>query len=573
MDYLKNLLRSVRIWVLIISVAISLMLVCNLTGAKEGRGVGIGNGLSYGLDIAGGTEMWLRVDNTTTEVMDTERAILENRLNAFGLKDIPVNKYGDQYIVIRIANASREQINSTKNVLNKQANFEQRIDGEFAVNGSEINVDLSTGASRVYETSGGGFGWYVNVKFNTEGACRFGRVAQGKFYGEDNPSNSHVDLYIDRPDGTVILMTESLHGFLANITSTPTDRGWLMIIQNSEAYALERNTSFAGMSDDIYFGDTVIEVIENRSRIPVVVLGADANETLKELAKYRDEGYANCIIAEGADEITENTRNLLEDIGVDTVRIGIGDKRPDLWVREVTGLKTSPMLNFDTRIECADLCCYGAQITGGARTKDEAEDEVMSNKIWLTSGNLPAKVTIESEYTVDPSLGEQFLTNCLIIGILGVLSVSLVVFMRYRKLYIVVPTVITGFSEIVIILGVTTLIGKGWELDLPAIAGIIAAVGTGVDSQIVITDETIEGRSGRSGARKVVSLSERIRRAFFVIFTSAATIIAIMLPLMTFVAGTLKGFALVTILGVLIGIFITRPAYARIIEELIKRSE
>jgi len=32
----------------------------------------------------------------------------------------------------------------------------------------------------------------------------------------------------------------------------------------------------------------------------------------------------------------------------------------------------------------------------------------------------------------------------------------------------------------------------------------------------------------------------------------------------------LKGFAIVTILGVSIGVFITRPAYAKIIEVLLK---
>ncbi|RLI85476.1 MAG: preprotein translocase subunit SecD, partial [Candidatus Altiarchaeales archaeon] len=70
--------------------------------------------------------------------------------------------------------------------------------------------------------------------------------------------------------------------------------------------------------------------------------------------------------------------------------------------------------------------------------------------------------------------------------------------------------------------------------------------------------------------RRVISLIERIRRAFFIIFTAAATTIAVMLPLMTFVAGMLRGFAFTTIAGVLIGVFITRPAYAKIIEEILK---
>ena len=46
------------------------------------------------------------------------------------------------------------------------------------------------------------------------------------------------------------------------------------------------------------------------------------------------------------------------------------------------------------------------------------------------------------------------------------------------------------FSEVIILLGLASV--TGYSLDLAAIAGIIAAVGTGVDDQIVITDEIVK---------------------------------------------------------------------------------
>jgi len=537
-----NLIRSVRIWILILSVFISLLLICNVIGVNKDNGWGIGNGLRYGLDFAGGTEIWLRLENVSAEVANVERGILENRLNAMGLKDIPVNVYGNQYIIVKVAKASPEDIKAIEDLLEQQANFEERIDGELAVKGNEISVDLGTGGSGIYE-QGAGWGWAVGVKLMGDGPCRFGKVAQGKFFGENNPSNRPVDLFLDRPQNTTIIMTEALHGLLGNTTSQASDR-----------------------HDDIYYGNTGLEVIEMRARIPIVILYEDLNKTLEELRAYQVQGYDKAIIAEDENKIPESVRNMVADLGISTQRMPIADKDSEVWIKEVTGLKSTPMLNFDTRGECV----YRAQITGGANTKKEAEEEVKMNQIWLTSGNLPTKAIIESKSTIPPSLGAQFLRYSLITGIIGIFSVSLVIFLRYRRLFIVVPTMITGFSEIIIILGITTLIGGGWEIDLPAIAGIIAAVGTGVDNQIVITDETI---ASRSGVRKSVSLSERIRRAFFIIFTSALTIIAVMLPLMTFVAGTLKGFALITMLGVGIGVLITRPAYAKIIEELIKAQE
>lgn len=541
MDIGNRLLRSVRIWMLIICVSVSLILVSNITAVNKDKGVGLGNGLDYGIDFAGGIQMWLKLEHpvNNSDVMAIEKGILENRLNAMGLKDIPIYPYGDQLILIKIAKASPEEIKKIEDILRQQARFEQRIDGELAVKGEEIGVDLSTSGSGAYPTGDGSFGWYVNVKLNEVGACRFGKVAQGKFFGRDNPRNRPVDLFIDRPENTTILMTEGFRGILGNTTSLP------------------------GHGDDIYFGDTALEVITNRSRIPVITLDKDdMNKTLSEFRDYMANGFTKTIIAEDEAKIPDQVRNLIADLGVDTQRMGIGEKDTVSWIKEVTGLKTTPRLNFDT----GGKCIYTAQMTGGAATMEEAEAEIKQNQIWLTSGNLPVKAFIESRSTVPPSLGAQFLRYSLITGILAIITVSVVIFIRYRRLFIVGPVLVTGLSEIIIILGLASLIN--WEIDLPAIAGIIAAVGTGVDDQIVITDETIR-RGGKK--KKIISLTERIRIAFFIIFTAAATTIAVMLPLMTFVAGMLKGFAFITIMGVLIGVFITRPAYAKIIEEMLKK--
>jgi preprotein translocase subunit SecD len=104
----------------------------------------------------------------------------------------------------------------------------------------------------------------------------------------------------------------------------------------------------------------------------------------------------------------------------------------------------------------------------------------------------------------------------------------------------------------------------GWNIDLPAIGGIIAAIGVGVDQMIVIADETL---GGRSEAKRIYSLKEKIGKALFIIFTAATTTIVALLPLLFVAAGVfIRGFIITTIVGILSGILITRPAYARIVE-------
>lgn len=194
-----------------------------------------------------------------------------------------------------------------------------------------------------------------------------------------------------------------------------------------------------------------------------------------------------------------------------------------------------------------------------------------------------------------------------ILSIIGaLLAVGVLIFVRYRNPKLVAPIVLTGASEVFILLGL-------WftsfaTLSLSAIAGIIAAVGTGVDDQIIITDE--------SDRKTVKDWKQRMKTAFFVIFTSAASTIGAMVPILsprfsaimvgaaglgligysqykdsagshyiavgamaltvgafatTFPLSSLQQiteFATTTILGILVGITITRPAYSKVLEHM-----
>ena len=132
-----------------------------------------------------------------------------------------------------------------------------------------------------------------------------------------------------------------------------------------------------------------------------------------------------------------------------------------------------------------------------------------------------------------------------------------------RKVKIAVPIMLTSLSEVFIILGIAALIKQ--NLDLASIAGILATVGTGVDAQLVITDEVLA-----DGSEIAYNWKEKLKRSFFIIMGSYSTVVAAMIPLMLIGAGLLKGFAIVTIIGASIGVFVTRPAYAKIIEVLLK---
>ena len=200
--------------------------------------------------------------------------------------------------------------------------------------------------------------------------------------------------------------------------------------------------------------------------------------------------------------------------------------------------------------------------SGSGLTQEEAynaaEDQMHKLQTILITGSLPYQLEIVKLDTISPTLGKQFTKNIVLLGIIVFLIISIILFIKYRKMKITLSVILTMFSEAVITLGVAALIS--WNLDAPSIAGIIAGMGTGVNDQIVIIDESVSNMR--------IGIKERIKRALFIIFGAFFIIIAAMLPLFWAGAGMLKGFALTTIISVTVGILITRPAFAEIIRKI-----
>jgi preprotein translocase subunit SecD len=200
--------------------------------------------------------------------------------------------------------------------------------------------------------------------------------------------------------------------------------------------------------------------------------------------------------------------------------------------------------------------------SGTGETREDAynaaEEQMHKLQTILITGSLPYKLEIVKLDTISPVLGGEFVKAILIAGIVALVSASIVVFIRYRNLKSSLLIILVSFSEIVIILGIASFIE--WNLDLASIAGILATIGTGFDDQIVILDE--------SKNKEVLSFKQRLKRAFAIILGAYFTALVSLLPLMWAGAGLLKGFAITTIIGISVGVFITRPAFSQIVKRI-----
>ncbi len=199
--------------------------------------------------------------------------------------------------------------------------------------------------------------------------------------------------------------------------------------------------------------------------------------------------------------------------------------------------------------------------SGSGNTQDEAlidaKAQMKKLQTILMTGSLPYKLEIVKLDTISPLLGEEFVKYILLAGLVAILSVAIILFVRYKRWKASLALLLTTVSEVVIILGISAFIN--WNLDLPSIAGILATIGTGVDDLVVLMDET--------GSKLTLNIKQKLKRAFTIILGAYFTTLVSLLPLMWAGAGLLKGFAITTIIGISVGVFITRPAFG----ELLKR--
>ncbi len=268
---------------------------------------------------------------------------------------------------------------------------------------------------------------------------------------------------------------------------------------------------------------------------------------------YYSWGFQVEVTPEAAQRFYDVVRNL----GVRTAGIGGEAYLEEKLYLYLDGKEVS---NLSISAGLKEKLVTVASVTGSALSREEAIRRRTFLQNILRSGSLPCKVRIVSMKNITPKLGTTFLRNLFIAGLIALLVVTFVLLVRYRNPKLVVLTTITSLSEIVLILASSILLN--WTLDLGALVGILMVIGSGVTQQVMIIDEIIHGEAEK------ISLRERINRAFSVIFGSAGTVIGAMFPLLIFGLGLLRGFAITTILGVLIGIGITRPVFSHLVRKL-----
>ena len=176
--------------------------------------------------------------------------------------------------------------------------------------------------------------------------------------------------------------------------------------------------------------------------------------------------------------------------------------------------------------------------------------------LLLRSGSLSAGMTIVQNQIVGPSLGRSNIEKGVYSTMIGSLVVILFMALYYRVFGLVADMAL--LLNIIFIIAIQSLIGV--TLTLPGIAAIVLTVGMAVDANVLINERIREEL--RLGLSPQASIHAGYERAFTTIVDANVTTLIVALVLFSLGTGSVKGFAVTLIIGLLTSmvtaIFFTR---------------
>ncbi|MCX8163206.1 MAG: hypothetical protein N3D10_01485 [Candidatus Micrarchaeota archaeon] len=539
LNKLINLAKNPKVLILVVLTLASILWVFVNGGP-------FGGGLKFGIDFAGGTKIPVLLAHPVDQI--TMQNLVENikvRTATFGLTEIKVTPIGDSEVHIEVSKLNPELVSNIEAILSRQGIFEGIVDGKVALSGEEIYQDTVRQLNPLNYRAD----WVVGFSLTKDGQEHFAKVVKGK-------ANYPIYMFLDKPtEGLIVISKKILNQSIEQFHKdqeeiNPNYKSNRLNISESDVLkALIQATKFENANVKIVLEEDLIQNLEQES------IKADNFVNATAYISSDSSSYIQKkLIEKGFQIVQKPSETFIPKIVSSTGFIYISR-----W--DVVGLRSAAILSPEVTDGSTTTGSYiisgYAQGQGNKKILD-AELKAKELVAVLKGGALPVKISLGSAQEVPPVFGQEILKLSLSGLVFALIFISLFVAFRYKNPLVVFPIVFVSVCEIIIL---TAIIGM-FSIDLAAMAGIIAATGISVDAQIVITDNVL---------RRKENLKEGMDYSFQIIFTNAAVAILAFLPLVV-ISGLVEiiGFGSTTILGYLLGVFVSRPAYGAIVAELIK---
>ena len=276
--------------------------------------------------------------------------------------------------------------------------------------------------------------------------------------------------------------------------------------------------------------DEILKIIGSSGRLSFVD-SADTEylngDDIKDAYPSYDENGKPVVVLEFTAQGTTKFSQATGKLTGDTMYIKLGDE-----------VISAPTVN-------EQITSDSAQITGL-----ESYETAETIAAVIKAGRLDFEFEIGSSNKISATLGNNALPASVMAGAIGLAIVFAIMIFFYRGMGIAASLALTIYSVLLIVL----LALVPWvELTLPGIAGIILSIGMAVDANVIIFERVKEEFA--AGKTATSAIKTGFKRAFITIFDSNITTILASIVLWILCPGSIKGFAITLLIGIVLSMF------------------
>lgn len=376
------------------------------------------------------------------------------------------------------------------------------------------------------------FSWYVTI---------FG-------IGPVAPIKDQIKLGLDLSGGVYVVME-------ADTTATGTD---LKTLMDQTQAIIENRVNQMGMSEPVV-------TIEGEKRIRVELPGADnVDEAINQIGKTaqlqfvladkrvaldgsqvkdasvaQDKNYGGYVVAlkftsEGAKNFEAATQEIVSG-NVTSQMEGVNGNQLLIVLdgEVISDPKVDKVISGDS-----------AQIEGNFTSEQASNLAVL-----IRGGSLPVELHQVQAGVTGATLGIDALQNAIVSGVIGVILILILMLGLYRVMGLTADLALLLYIPIVLWI----MVAFKSVLTLPGIAGMILSIGMAVDANVIIfsriKEEVREGKSIR------VAVNSGFKRAMATVIDSQVTTMIAGIVLYMIGSGSVKGFAMTLMIGIVASIF------------------
>ncbi len=500
-----------------------------------------------GLDLQGGAHLIYEgeVDNLSSEdtnaAMEGVRDVIERRVNAFGVSEPIVQVSGNNRLIVELAgvfdiNEAIKQIGETPLLefkeQNPQASATPELTADQQKEMDEYNAKAEISAKDILARVNAG------EDFSTLAA---------QFSEDPGSKDNGGDLGFTKKGAFVPEFEEALWNNLevGQVSSEP--------IKTQFGYHIIKKDEIRGEGDkqEVKSSHILVSTKSTYDYAPPVDQWLPAELTGKHLKRS---------------EVIFDPQT-----GAPTVSLTFNDEGKDLFAT-ITGRNIGKPVAIFLDGSAISVPTVNDTITQGeaiiSGNFDLQEAKLLAQR--LNAGALPISITLISEQTVGPTLGQISLNKSLQAGLIGLMLVALFMLIFYRLpglLSVIALAIYTAIALAIFVLWPVTL-------TLAGIAGFILSIGMAVDANVLIFERMREEL--RNEKPLASAIEDGFTRAWASIRDSNISSLITCFILIWFGSGVIKGFALTLGIGILVSMFsaiiITRTFLRMLSKVLAKKS-